>query len=198
MEKYILFFDICSSSEILEDLNSQDKLEKWKNFIIAVSKIIESKSKEFNAINYKFLGDGFIVLLDKGMSDKVIKYCKKISSEVLRLLETLINEETSIEIKRKGITMGIEYGSINEINIGETKEYIGRSLNIAARLQGSLKAEEHVNKLLISKIVKNQICKDYKKEIYKETTRSLRNISENKNFYCYEIDLKADLENMKK
>ena len=40
MEKYILFFDICSSSEILEDLNSQDKLEKWKNFIIAVSKII--------------------------------------------------------------------------------------------------------------------------------------------------------------
>ncbi len=194
-EKFIVVFDICSSSQIIEDLQNHANMKEWDKFLFEITLSIDSyiNKNGIKAFIYKFLGDGYILIIDKACFDKVLAICFKIYQIILDRLKKLIEVFSNIEPVRIGITIGIDFGRIHKIKIQEQDEYVGKSINTASRLQTSLKDKEHENKLLISKIVKKAICGPYKSDLYKETTRQMRNLYGENRFYCYEIDLSTNL-----
>ena len=194
-EKYVVVFDICSSSQIIEDLQNNGKMDAWDNFLLDVAKAMEAyiADSRIEALIYKFLGDGYILIVNKRHSGTILPLCSKIYNIVINRLGSLTDAFSNIEINRIGITIGIDFGRLHNISIRGQEEFVGKSINTAARLQGSLKEKKHENKLLISKVVKNAICGQYRSELYKDTSRIMRNLYGGARFYCYEIDLTMEL-----
>lgn len=194
-EKYILIFDICSSSQIIEDLQNNERMDVWDDFLLDITKVMEEYIAEsgIEALIYKFLGDGYILIVSKKHSDEILPLCYNIYNTLINRIKKLIEEFSNIEPNRIGITIGVDYGRLHQIGIRGKEEFVGKSINTAARLQASLKEKEHENKLLISKVVKKSICGPYKSDLYKSTTRQMRNLYGENKFYCYEIDLTMDL-----
>ncbi len=190
---YVLVFDLCSSSEILEDLELNRKISKWINFWNSIDLFL---SKNSDYILYKFLGDGYIILVNDDKKEIVLELCKKIYYEINKNIKKLLEEDVNIEIKRTGITIGVDYGELIKLSLNnKSEEYLGKAINIAVRLQSSLKEIEHANKLLVSKNVKNNILRNYKSDFFKATSRSLKNIESDKKFNCFEINLENDFNN---
>ncbi len=199
-EKYVVVFDICSSSQIIEDLQNNEIMDAWDNFLLDMTTAMQDYIADsgIKALIYKFLGDGYILIVSKKHSGAILPLCYKIYNIVINRVRNLIEEFLNIEPNRIGITIGIDYGRLHKINIRRQEEFVGKSINTAARLQASLKEKKHENKLLISKVVKNAICGPYKSDLYKDTTRQMRNLYGENKFYCYEIDLTMELNNFLK
>ena len=193
--KFIVIFDICSSSQIIEDLQNQGIMGRWDEFLVEITQSIENYIPENNIGGhiYKFLGDGYVLIVNESCSEKILTLCFDIYQMIFPKLEVLIEEFLNIEPNRIGITIGIDYGKLHKVSIQNQTEYLGKAINTAARLQTSLEKKEHTNKLLISKVVKKSICRPYKSDLYKETTRQMRNLYGDSRFYCYEIDLTTNL-----
>lgn len=196
--KVVVVFDICSSSKILEDLLRTENQKKWRNLLIKVKKFIVKQKDSLNFEIYKFLGDGWILLFDENINGgRLIEFLQKLSTfytdeYAAKIKDTL---ETSPEIV--GITIGIDRGTLIKIVMNSLTEYIGRPLNIAARLQGAIKDKDESpqNKLLISGHYYATIKKQFPKGIEGViTSRILRNISEEAKIKCYKVQLFPEIE----
>ena len=60
----VVTFDICSSSDILEDLIRTENTKDWRDLLIKVKKFLIRKQSKLNFDLYKFTGDGWILLFD--------------------------------------------------------------------------------------------------------------------------------------
>jgi len=180
-QKIVLVFDICSSASILEDLLRSENGAKWRNLLIQLKKFLRQESKSHGFDIYKFVGDGWILLFDpafdaRTLFDLLIRLCQ----EYEKLFGKRIEPVLSMDIKNIGITFGIDKGTLVRFVMNETKEYIGRPLNLAARLQSAIKDKDPRpgGKVLMSKNVFAGMRKALK-PIYRVETarRKLRNIS---------------------
>ena len=63
-QKYVVVFDICSSTTIREDLLRSDSEKRWHDLLIDIKKFLvaQRKIREFEI--YKFMGDVWILLFD--------------------------------------------------------------------------------------------------------------------------------------
>ena len=61
-EKLVVFFDMCSSSTILEDLFATNNLGALRDVLIETKNYLRDRAIEFDFIFYKFIGDGWILL----------------------------------------------------------------------------------------------------------------------------------------
>lgn len=193
VERHIVVsFDICSSSDIIEDLTLTGNLLVMRNLLIAIKKFLKKKAKVLGFDIYKFTGDGWLLLFPEDIKGQVFlnlltdlsKYFKKkYSSLILPLLET--------KIATSGLTFGIEKGSLIKLRMMNRPEYIGRALNIACRLQGSIKDKDpHPEyKALFSRHVFRSLLGDLQQLKPKPATRTLRNIHGGKNFRCMKLKL---------
>jgi hypothetical protein len=87
-----------------------------------------------------------------------------------------------------GLTFGIDTGELIRLQMNEQYEYLGRAINVAARLQGEtklFKSGNMSNVALFSKVSFNSLqpYDGYVKVIPK--TVNLRNISDGEEFSCY-------------
>jgi len=89
-----------------------------------------------------------------------------------------------------GITFGLDKGTLVRIVMNETMEYMGRPLNLAARLQSAIKDNDQTpgGKVLMSKNVFAGMRKALK-PIYRVETarRKLRNISGADEYVCKKL-----------
>ncbi len=153
-KKVVVVFDICSSTALLEDLLRTENGRRWRNLLIGMKKFLvqEQESTPFDI--YKFIGDGWILLFDP----------QKIKGEqLLLLLEGLCHEYDRLYKKHiirvletshpTGLTFGADKGSLTRVTMTNRPEYIGRAINIACRLQGSIgqRDKQPAGKMLISK-----------------------------------------------
>jgi len=192
---YVIIFDLCSSSQILESLENQNKVKIWNDFWEEVYQHLHNIEEPIENFEiYKFVGDGFIILCDERNELEILSYCHKLTIKINTLIQDIIEEHIETEIDRVGITIGIDYGKIVRVEINKNSEYTGKAINIASRLQSSLKEKEHANKMLISKKVKNRIANIYDSKYLKSTDRILHNLHGNARFYCFEIDLMVNPE----
>ncbi len=60
VEKYVLIFDICSSTKIVECLTEKEHQESWRDLIIEIAKFLIKERETLDFEIYKFLGDGWI------------------------------------------------------------------------------------------------------------------------------------------
>ena len=180
-QKYVLIFDFCSSTSIMENLILLEKQERWRNLLIDIKKFLKEERANHGFEIYKFIGDGWILLFDIDFPPKeLFSFLKRLCDRYNSSYKKKIRGILSTTIDNMGITFGLDKGSLIRVVMDGRPEYIGRPLNIATRFQGAIKDNdsEPQGKVLMSKIVyddvKRIISKDYK--VY-SVKRNLRNIS---------------------
>src|SRR5260370_730791 len=63
LRRIVIVMDICSSTAILEELKRTDNLEKWEEFLTNLQGGLEALRDFLRMEIYKFIGDGWILLL---------------------------------------------------------------------------------------------------------------------------------------
>jgi class 3 adenylate cyclase len=190
--KIVVVIDICSSSEIMEDLLRTGNMIIWRNFLINFKKHLAEASEKLNFGLYKFIGDGWILLFD-------FKYD---GTEILRFLTELL-EKFEIDFKDSifrhlenppeisGLTFGMDYGSLVFIKMMDRDEYVGRAINIASRLQGAIADTDILTgyRVMISNSLFQSMdtkLGNFHPELVK---RKLKNIVRGGEFQCYRLSI---------
>jgi class 3 adenylate cyclase len=181
-EKVVVFFDICSSTTILEDLL---ETENMKTFL-------QTRGTQDEFIAYKFIGDGWVLLFPPDVSGSALVNFLTRLSDVFstafrkRVIPLLQNIPDVV-----GLTFGVDKGPLIKITMNEQVEYIGRALNVAARLQGAIKDKDEnpAYKVLISKHAYNGLQISPRAHKVQEVTRRLRNIRNNQRINLVKLTL---------
>jgi class 3 adenylate cyclase len=154
VRRIVVVFDICSSTKILEDLLSTENERRWRNLLIGLKKELVAQSKVLPFEIYKFVGDGWILLFEDGTKGReILEVLKMVSVKYHWLYHHGICAVLGITDHLIGLTFGIESGTLVQIVMNQKREYIGRALNVASRLQSAVKDCDRnpSDKLLISK-----------------------------------------------
>ena len=184
IEKTVFVFDICSSTKMMEDAQTNSFLENYYKMIDDILDFLKKVKKEYNFEIYKFLGDGFILLFNKKVNtDKIYRFSEELIDIANKIIVIFISKNMQDTVlPRIGITIGVESGILYK----QKGEYIGRAINIACRLQGKLNLKDSINKIIISKNVYNKIVETNIKKQFKYLPKKLRNVDNEKEFKCYE------------
>jgi hypothetical protein len=195
MQKIVTFFDICSSSKIIEDLAQNNDLSLWRKTLKKIEINLENKRDALGFSIYKFLGDGWVLIIDPDTDKKeLLQYFTELCDAFSNHFNKTIEKRLSTEIKPIGLTFGLDIGEIFRISIGGTKEYMGSPLNIAARLQICIsnpnKLEDDPSNQLM--MVRRNYYKYFKDDVggnYKlvKARRKLKNIRNDDTFICTRI-----------
>ena len=152
-QKIVVFFDICCSTTILSDLISTENQKIWRNFLIDMKNFLNQNMSNYKFKIYKFLGDGWVLLFNlRKEGIEIIDFLQILSKKYNQLYEERVSDILTINIETKGLTFGMDIGSILRMVMNGKNEYTGRPLNVAARLQGVTDPQGNnpQNKLLIS------------------------------------------------
>ena len=196
VRKIVVFFDICSSTTILENLILTENWKHWRNLLIGFKESLRNKQSSASFELYKFLGDGWILLFDpqpEGL--KIFQLLEKLSHKFSSLYRHHIKNVLTTRISPFGLTFGMDIGSCIKFVMNGQPEYMGRPLNIAGRLQGSVGQHDKKpqNKGLVSKNLyatftdQREIQRKYKVLSVK---RQLKNISGGEDYQCLKVKLK--------
>jgi hypothetical protein len=198
----VVAFDLCSSSQIMEDLLLSEKFDQYETFLTCVKRWLMNWTTRHAPGKgrfelYNFTGDGWILLFPATTSGKALiesmrSLCEMISAELARHIIPSLSGVPSV----LGATLGVEEGNLIRMRTNERDEYVGRALNIACRLQNAVKEKDpHPGcyKAMISARLFNerlaQLSMPYKVE---SETYSLRNILSGSGFACRKIDFTLD------
>lgn len=191
-KKIVVTFDICSSTAIIEDLNNTENTIKWRDFLIWMKNYLRIKSEELDFTIYKFTGDGWILLFDYDYpGDDLISFLKDFCKQFKMRYKKKIEDYLEVPPTISGITFGIERGSLIGFIMNNHKEFIGRALNVACRLQSAIKDRDHLPqyKSLISKPLYQSFYHAISQLEHVEVRRKLRNIAGGKEVHCVKIKL---------
>jgi class 3 adenylate cyclase len=190
--RIVATMDICSSSRIIEDLLKTENIKVWRDLLIEMKQYLITESPKYGAEIYKFIGDGWIILFAKPYSGKKML---KLLSGLYQRFEKYYNEkvfpmlDTPPEIY--GLTFGLDEGRLIQLIMQGKREYIGRPINIACRLQGVINEIDIKGgfRVFMSHRLFNSLKRDFSGYYNETTERPLRNISEGSNFKCYRLPI---------
>jgi class 3 adenylate cyclase len=200
--RIVVVFDLCSSSQIMEDLLLCEKFDRYEAFLTCVKRWLMNWTEAHSLAKgrfelYKFTGDGWILMFpDTVRGEPLVHFmyslCEMINAELARHIIPNLSTIPAV----LGATLGVEAGNLVRMTMNEREEYVGRALNIACRLQNAAKdMEPHpcCYKVLMSARLYNEriakACTNYKVE---STTCSLRNVQGGSGFACRKIDFTVD------
>lgn len=88
---------------------------------------------------YKFVGDGWILFFPPSMSGTdLVNSLETLSATFQRKMEALVRPYLQSR-PSVGLTFGVDRGPLVRLEMLDMIEYVGRSLNVAARLQAVVK-----------------------------------------------------------
>jgi hypothetical protein len=198
----VVAFDLCSSSQIVEDLLLSEKFDRYETFLTCVKRWLMNWTTSHSPAKgrfelYKFTGDGWILLFPETTRGRALieflhSLCDMIHAELARHIIPSLSSLPSVI----GATVGVEAGHLIKMAMNERDEYVGRALNIACRLQSAVKEKDpHPGcyRALVSARLYNELFAQlpvrYKVE---PVTCSLRNVLGGSGFECRRIDFTAD------
>lgn len=188
VRKLVIVSDICSSTTLLEDLKATDNLGVWRSFLINLQNNLITAGEPRGIEMYKFIGDGWILLaphdIRKAALFRFLSDFSNFMQDGLGKLDALWSRTP----KTVGLTFGIDTGDLMRLTMNEQIEYVGRALNIAARLQGEAKrfCKSYSCPALISKSAYEQASDAPGPGTKLQTvTVSLRNISSGAETNCF-------------
>jgi class 3 adenylate cyclase len=198
----VVAFDLCSSSQIMEDLLLSEKFDRYETFLTCVKRWLMNWTNSHPSGNgrfdlYKFTGDGWILLFPAATDGTALiktmySLCEMIRAELARHIIPSLSSVPSV----LGATLGVEEGNLIRMTMNERDEYVGRALNIACRLQSAAKEKEpHPDcyKALVSaRLFNERLATSSMRYQVEAATCSLRNILSGSGFACRRIDFTAD------
>jgi class 3 adenylate cyclase len=154
---------------------------RWRNLLIEVKKFLWEEQARLQFALYKFTGDGWILFFDKPTrSGELFLFMKRLCDTYLARYK---REVAPIVPKRfnTGITFGLTDGRMVKFRMNEQWEYIGRPLNLAARLQGAIGGKDDdapQNRVLMTKGVYHDLRADIE-DLYRisKVRRTLKNVA---------------------
>lgn len=195
VKKIFVFFDICSSTSILEDLVRTENQTRWRDLLIDLKAYLRSEQSLLGFELYKFLGDGWILLFEPRREGlEIFQFLEAVSDKFFSLYKRRIRNVLTTRISVIGITFGMDIGSCITFVMNEQREYVGRPLNVAGRLQGAIaqRDKDPQNKALVSKNLFATFA-DQRKITRKYTVwsvnRTLKNISGGEHYRCLKVEL---------
>lgn len=117
---------------------------------------------------------------------------KRLCDTYKAIFKKKIRRVLSIEIDSIGLTFGLEMGRLIRFEINEKQEYIGRPINVAARLQSAIKNGDSnpEGKILMSKRaydhVRGEVSDLYKAQT---VTRKLSNVAGGESYRAIKLML---------
>jgi class 3 adenylate cyclase len=200
--RIVVALDLCSSSQIMEDLLLSEKFDRYEAFLVCVKRWLMNWAERHSPPKgrcelYKFTGDGWIVLFpDTIRGEALIEFmyclCEMIDAELARHIVPNLSSLPAV----LGATLGVEWGNLIRMTMNERDEYVGRALNIACRLQNAVKGKEPESacyKALVSARLYNERLSNASLKYQVESmTCSLRNIQSGSGFACRKIDFTVD------
>lgn len=141
VRKLVVIFDICSSTSILEDLIRTENQICWQKLLGQLKRFLWSQRAQFPFHMYKFLGDGWILLFDDGAVSgrSLISFMKALCNWYDDFYHKEITDLLSSSPRHVGVTFGVDEGSLLRIVMNRQEEFVGRPINVAARLQSATK-----------------------------------------------------------
>jgi len=193
-ENYAVFFDICSSSLVLEHLMLTDHLKAMRNLLICMKRFLDEESRTLGFEVYKFLGDGWVLLFPKQTDGgTLVPFLEKLSCLFEAKFRKLVVPYLESSPRITGLTFGVDVGPLMRFVMLGRKEYVGRALNVASRLQSAIKDkdEKPQYKVLFSKPAYKELKfpANYRRIVY--VRRTLRNILGENRYDCVKLTLKV-------
>jgi hypothetical protein len=200
--RIVVAFDLCSSSQIMEDLLLSEKFDQYEAFLVCIKRWLMNWTDKYlpgkgHFELYKFTGDGWLLLFPGATHGEALiefmrNLCDMINAELARHIIPNLSSMPSL----LGATLGVEEGNLIKMTMNERDEYVGRALNIACRLQSAVKDKEphpcHYKALVSARFYNERFARlriPYKAEA---ATCSLRNILSGSGFACQKIDFTVD------
>jgi len=198
LSRTVLSFDICSSSNIIEDLTLTNNVDAMHDFLLATHRFLRRNALRNKYRVYKFTGDGWILLFREGIvGRKFFEFLTKLSLDFQDRFRSDIAPVLEHPIDLSGLTFGADRGQLLSLKLADKAEYIGRPLNIACRLQSAIGDRDRspAHKVLLSKHLYRRPgdCPG-KRDGYRvrEVSRTLRNIRGGTKYRCIKVDLPID------
>ena len=188
----VVAFDMCSSSDVLEELTLSGDLRRYDQLLTSVKEHLASAQDDVLFDPYKFTGDGWILLFPKETKGELAFtflqglcrfFKKEFNERIMRHLAT--------PPSMSGLTFGIEKGPLRPMTMYGQLEYIGRALNIACRLQTSIKDKDDspAYKALVSNAAFNKYFVSAASGVkVSKVRRTLRNIRGGVDFHCKKVE----------
>lgn len=191
-EKLVVFFDICSSSTMLEDLNSTGNLRRMRDLIIDLKEFLAAEARLVGFTPYKFIGDGWVLLFPPDVrGGTLIAFLEKLSRRYRDAATEYLGGYLQRTPELMGLTFGVDRGSLVRIEMLRRLEYIGRALNVASRLQSGIKDKDAqpAYKVLFSRhsFADLHLQKGSRRAVI--VKRVLRNIQDNRPCECVKLTL---------
>ena len=156
VHKIVVFFDICSSTTILEDLLRTNNQHRWRSLLIRLKKFLFKERDSLGFLIYKFIGDGWVLVfeMERIEGNQLLDFLNRLALEYDRLFRKCLSLVLEGGNRSTGITIGMDSGPLVRLIMDQKEEFIGRPLNVAARLQGAIKQRGNrpqKNNALVSK-----------------------------------------------
>jgi hypothetical protein len=191
----VVAFDMCSSSDILEELTLKGEMPRYEDFLTKIKEYLADAQKKISFDPYKFTGDGWILLFPANTDGKALllflrNFCSFFSKEFRKHLLRYLDTPPRIT----GLKFGLEKGPLVRMTMYGATEYVGRALNIACRLQNAVrdKGGSPAYMALVSNTVYNDYFSPAKSYKVVNATRTLRNVRGGAKFRCKKIYLLDD------
>jgi len=190
--KIVVTIDVCSSSDILEDLLKTNNIKQWRDLLIWFKEYLVKESNKFKYDLYKFTGDGWILLFSPPYEiSNIISFLSTISKNFEKEFRSKIYCNLDSPPDITGLTFGIDEGTLVKLIMKDEMEYIGRAINVACRLQGV------INDIDIKSgyraFISHRLYNSHKGKLEQyspdPTKRKLRNIAGGRQFHCYRLSI---------
>ncbi len=192
----VLAIDMCSSSKLIDDLSVDQNLNKFSELLQELYEWLQIHSRVCNYEIYQFTGDGWILLFHNPKIDgeALMNFLVEISRVHNEFRKMLIDNHLKVLPESIGLTFGLDMGSLQKFTLGGEIRYVGNALNVACKLQDSVKQKGPESSLdyrgLISNYVYYNLLNNPRvsnKYTFFSRIRSLRNIDTR--FKCKKINL---------
>jgi class 3 adenylate cyclase len=194
----VVAFDMCSSSNIVDDLNRAGNLQPLTTFFGDMRRHLEKERKrslEFEL--YKFMGDGWLLLFPtKTDGERLLRFLEGLCLFFAVAFRRSLLPHLSRTPAVIGISFGIEKGDLVPVVMERQQEYVGRAINVACRLHAALKdkgGSPAYSALLSDRVYREHFAQTTPYRVHK-VTRRLRNIDGGAEFECRRIWLLRPLQ----
>ena len=188
----VVAFDICSSSNIIDELAINADMRRLKELLGGLKRYLAAEQDNILFDPYKFTGDGWILLFPadtdgNALAAFLIRLCKFYEREYKEKLYPFLVHPPSVS----GLTFGIDKGQVETLTIHDQREYVGRVINVACRLQEAVKDKRGnpAYKALVSNAVFAEYFSAAEFPRVCRVNRTLRNIDHGKSYQCRKIEL---------
>ena len=187
----VMAVDMCSSSDIIEDLTGRDAMEPYDKAVTKLKHLLaETQKNTIRFDPYKFTGDGWILLFPEseaaGKGAAMLNLMRDLSALYDRVFESILRPHLDVIPETLGMTFGLDYGNLHPTTIFQNWEYVGRTINVACRLQ----SKAAPNTALVSNPAFARYITPAAGFAVVDRKHSLKNIRGGADFHCKEVALR--------